>query len=123
MAHRTLLSSLSRGLLRPCAFCIQHPRLACFLLICIVFLLTAVSAMAQTSQRVYASVPATTTTTSQILSFTKDATGALSLVGAPIASPLEGGQWLSPAKRNSSSSSIHPPAKFQFIKSAKPPPS
>src|SRR4029077_5468033 len=90
MAPRILLSSLSRGLLRPCAFCIQHPRLACFLLICIVLLLNAVSAIAQTSQRVYASVPATTTTTSQVVSFTKDATGVLSLVGAPMGSPLEG---------------------------------
>jgi hypothetical protein len=91
MAHRILISPLSRGLLRPCAFCIQHPRLACFLLICIVFLLTAVSAIAQTSQRVYASVPATTTTTSQVVSFTKDATGVLSLVGTPVGSSLEGG--------------------------------
>jgi hypothetical protein len=72
MANRTLLSSLSRGVLRPCAFCVRNPRLACFLLICVVFLLNAVSAIAQTSQRVYASVPAASTTTSQVVSFTKE---------------------------------------------------
>jgi hypothetical protein len=59
MAQRTLISSLPRGLLRPCAFCIQHPRLACFLLICVILLLNALSAFAQTSQSVYASVPVT----------------------------------------------------------------
>jgi hypothetical protein len=61
MAQRTLISSLPRGLLRPCAFCIQHPRLACFLLICVILLLNALSAFAQTSQSVYASVPVTAT--------------------------------------------------------------
>jgi 6-phosphogluconolactonase (cycloisomerase 2 family) len=91
MANRTLLSSLSRGVLRPCAFCVRNPRLACFLLICVVFLLNAVSAIAQTSQRVYASVPAGTTTTSLVVSFTKDSTGALSPVGTAVGSALEGG--------------------------------
>jgi hypothetical protein len=95
MAQRTLISSLPRGLLRPCAFCIQHPRLACLLLICVILLLNALSAFAQTSQSVYASVPVTatgaTTTTSQVVSFTKSAAAALSLVGAPVPSTLEGG--------------------------------
>ena len=95
MAQRTLISSLPRGLLRPCAFCIQHPRLACFLLICVILLLNALSAFAQTSQSVYASVPVpatgATTTTSQVVSFTKSSAAALSLVGAPVPSALEGG--------------------------------
>lgn len=95
MAQRTLISTLPRGLLRPCAFCIQHPRLACFLLICAILLLNALSAFAQTSQSVYASVPVpatgTTTPTSQVVSFTKGSTGALALVGVPVTSALEGG--------------------------------
>lgn len=95
MAQRTLISSLPRGLPRPCAFCIQHPRLACFLLICVILLLNALSAFAQTSQSVYASVPVTatgaTTTTSQVVSFTKSSAASLSLVGAPVPSALEGG--------------------------------
>ena len=95
MAQRTLISSLPRGLLRPCAFCIQHPRLACFLLICVILLLNALSSFAQTSPSVCASVPVTatgaTTTTSQVVSFTKSSAAFLSLVGAPVPSALEGG--------------------------------
>jgi hypothetical protein len=88
MAQRALIRSLPRGLLRPCAFCIQHPRLACLLLICVILLLNALSAFAQTSQSVVASVPVTatgaTTTTSQVVSFTKSLAAFLSLVGAPV---------------------------------------
>jgi 6-phosphogluconolactonase (cycloisomerase 2 family) len=95
MAQSTLISSLPRGLLRPCAFCIQHPRLACFLLICVILLLNALSSFAQTSQSVYASVPVTetgaSTTTSQVVSFTKSSAASLSLIGAPAPSALEGG--------------------------------
>src|SRR3984957_1133715 len=95
MAQRSLISSLPRGVLPPCAFRIQHPRLACFLLICVILLLNALSAFAQTSQSVYASVPVTaagaTTTTSQVVSFTKSSAAFLSLVGAPVPSALEGG--------------------------------
>jgi hypothetical protein len=94
MAQRRLVVSLSRGVLRPCAFCIRHPRLACFLLICVIFLLSAVSTFAQTSQNVYASVPAPTTTgttTSEVVTFSKDSGGSLSIAGSPVGSALEGG--------------------------------
>jgi hypothetical protein len=81
MPQRVVFSPRSRRALRPCAFCFQHPRLACLLLICIISLLSVVSAVGQTAQQnVYGS------TASQLAGFSIAASGALTaLAGAPSA--------------------------------------
>src|SRR5882724_4354063 len=88
MAHCTLASSRSRGVLRRCAFCIRLPELACRLLICIVIALSAVSATAQTApQSLYGS------TASPLAGFSKGSDGALTpFSGTPFSDPqFQGG--------------------------------
>jgi 6-phosphogluconolactonase (cycloisomerase 2 family) len=88
MPQRVVLSPRFRRALRPCAFCFQHPRLACLLLICIIFLLSVVSAAGQTAQQnVYGS------TASQLAGFSVAASGALTaLAGGPFSDPqFQGG--------------------------------
>jgi hypothetical protein len=88
MDQRVVLSSLSRTAFRPCAFCFQHPQLACFLLICIIFLLSVVSTVAQAAQQnVYGS------TASQLVGFSIAASGGLTaLAVVPFSDPqFQGG--------------------------------
>src|ERR1700736_6081290 len=83
-----VVSPRSRRALRPCAFRFQHPRLACLLLICIIFLLSVVSAAGQTAQQnVYGS------TASQLAGFSIGASGVLTaLAGGPFSDPqFQGG--------------------------------
>ena len=88
MPQGVVFSPRFRRALRPCAFCFQHPRLACLLLICIIFLLSVVSAAGQTApQNVYGS------TASQLAGFSIAASGALTaLAGGPFSDPqFQGG--------------------------------
>jgi hypothetical protein len=88
MIQRAFVPSLSRGVLRPCAFCIWYPRLDCFLLICIIFLLSAFCANAQSAQQyIYGS------TASELAGFSKGANGGITAVtGTPFGDPqFQGG--------------------------------